>query len=165
MKKLICVALMLSLVLCLTACGGSGYKSVVGNYVEAMNDCDAEKILEAMPKEYIDYLEDQGMDKDDLIDELEYYLELMIEELEDEYGDDIKISYKITEDKKMDKDDLEDLQDEYDDMDLDIEIKEARELEIELTIKGDDDKDDDDLDLVVIKVDGEWYLDISSGLF
>ncbi len=165
MKKLLCVALILSLVVCLAACGGSGYKSLVGDYVEAMNDCDAEKMLDALPKEYIDYMEDQGIDEDDLIDELEYYLELMFEELEDEYGDDIKITYKITENKKMDKDDLEDLQDEYDEMDYDIDIEEARELEVELTIKGDDDKDTDDLDLIIIKVDGEWYMGLDNVLF
>jgi hypothetical protein len=103
-------------------------------------------------------------DEDDLVDMMEESFDMIHEQWEEEYGDDIKISYKIKDAKKMDKDDLEDLQDEYDDADIDIDIKQAYEVEVEVTIKGDDDDDEEDMDLVIIKVGGKWYLDTNSGL-
>lgn len=166
MKKLVCLLMVLVLALSLTACGGSGYKGVVKDMMKALEKADAEAMLKLYHEECIDTMIDGEWieDEDDLVDMMEESFDMIHEQWEDEYGDDIKISYKIKDAEKMDKDDLEDLQDEYDDADIDIDIKQAYEVEVEVTIKGDDDDDEEDMDLVIIKVGGKWYLDTNSGL-
>ena len=79
--------------------------------------------------------------------------------LEDEYGDDIKVSYKIKDKEKIDKDDLEDLEDDIKDTyDEKVKVSKGYELKIEMKIKGDDDKEKDTTKIKVYKIDGDWCL-------
>ena len=60
--------------------------------------------------------------------------------------------------KKADKDDLEELQELYDDT-FDADVKKAYKVKVKLTIKGKEDEDSEKANLYVVKVKGDgWKL-------
>lgn len=73
------------------------------------------------------------------------------------YNEDIEGSAKLSVDfkdkDKLDKDDLEDYED-----DLDVDIKKAYEVECKIKIKTKDDSDSYKKTFVVGKIDGDWYI-------
>ena len=84
-------------------------------------------------------------------------MELITGMLEEEYGDDIKISYKIKDKDKIDKDDLEELEDSIKDKyDEKVRVSKGYELKVKMKIKGDDDKDEDTTTIKVYKIEGDW---------
>ncbi len=137
---------------------GGGYKGAVKDFMSVMCDGKASKIEKLAPEEF---WEEEDIDVDDVVEGYEEYHEEFLENLEDEYGDDVKLSYDFKDSKKMDKDDLEDLaesiSDNYDYIDED-DVTAAYEVELETTIKGDDDDDEDDMELIVAKIGGDWYV-------
>lgn len=128
------------------------YSKVVDNYFKGMEKADAEMYLKAYP----DFIySDEDIDDDDMED--------MLEMFEDEYGENIKISYEITDETEIEKEDLENVEkyvlERYDE---EVKISGGYEVEVEATIKGDDDEDTDTNDMYIYKVDGEWvYLNVS----
>lgn len=130
---------------------GGGVEAPVKNFVKFINNGDTDALLKAFPESYTKDMEDYLKDVD----------AMMLRMMEQEYGDDYKVSYKITDKKKIDKDDLKDIEDEENEMleslDIDkIEIKDGYELEVELKVKGSEDEDEDELEISVYKVDGRW---------
>jgi len=106
-------------------------------------------------------LEEQFEDKkkSEIIDDLDELAEGILDNLEDEYGDDIKISVKYKDKNKIDKDDLEDLEEMYEDnYDSKVKISKGYEVEIKATIKGDDEKETDTTTLSVYKINGDWCI-------
>ena len=104
------VILVILIVLVNLLFGGGGYKKPVDNMVKAMETGKGKYLYKAMPEFLIEYqYEDEK--KSDIYDDLDESMELITGMLEEEYGDDIKISYKIKDKDKIDKDDLEDLED------------------------------------------------------
>lgn len=57
-------------------------------------------------------------------------------------------------------DDWNDIQDEYDA--LNIDIKAVYNLTVRMTVEGDDDEDTETSDITVLKIGSKWYLDIFS---
>ena len=157
------VALLIVLIVVLASLLGGGYKKPIKTYFAWMNgkSISESKIKSMLPKEVIEYLDDEAdMDLGDLAENLEDNQKDMVDMMEEEFGDDVKFSYKIEEADKMDKDDLADLKDSLKER-YDIpkkDVKAAYEVEIEVTIKGDDDKDTDDGELTVVKIGSKWYL-------
>ncbi len=136
--------------------GGGGYKKPIDNMINGIVKQDADKFLAAFPafmsKSMKGYIDDD-------------YLEDMYDELVDDYGKNIKITYKVTDKEKLDKDDLEDYQDEIKSWySKKVKITEGYELEVEMKIKGKDDSDENVDDIVVLKIDGEWCI-YGGGLF
>ena len=137
-----------------SAIAGGGYKKPVKNFEKALNKCDGELIAEAM-------LTDDMIDElDDDIDELDDMLEMLVEFAEDEYGKNVKFSIDINDKEKLDKDELEDIADEYEDQfDEKVKISKGYELDVTIKVKGKDGKDEEDSSLYVIKIKGEgWKL-------
>lgn len=127
---------------------GNNYKKPINNFFKGMEKADLDKYLSAFP-EFMEM--DENFEQEDL-DE-------MLEDLEDEYGDKIKISYKILDKEKIDKEDLEDLQDKIEDYyDEEVKVKKGYELSIKSTIKGKDDEESDTSTLEVYKIDGKWCI-------
>lgn len=156
------VALIVVIVLLASLLGGGGYKKPIKTYFAWMNgkSITESKVKSMYPEEILDLMDDAGMDLDDLVEVLEDSSKENLDSLEDAYGDDVKISYKIKEADKMDKDDLSEYKDDLKDM-YDIpkkDVKAAYEVEVEVTIKGDEDKDSNDMDLVVVKIGSKWCL-------
>lgn len=153
------VAIILVIVL-ISSLAGSGYKRAAKNYINGTLKGKYSAYEKMYPKEVWDYMEENV--SEDILDEdyFEDNYEDMIDYLEEEYGKDIKISYKITDKDKLDEDDLKDLRDSLKDT-YDMAKKDvtaAYELELEVTVKGDDDEDTNDMDIVVYKYDGKWYV-------
>ncbi|MFA5658886.1 MAG: hypothetical protein WC900_06340, partial [Oscillospiraceae bacterium] len=120
----------------------------IDNMIKGIENQDADIFLSAYPEFLADQM-DSYIDDDTMED--------MYDSFEDEYGKNIKISYKVTDKDKLDKDDLTDYEEEIDDYyDEKVDIAEGYEVEVELTIEGDDDNDNDDTDFVVLKIDGDW---------
>lgn len=166
---LICaaVAVVLVIVLIISLISNGGYKSAINNYI-GLFEGKSSKIEKIAPEEYWDYYEEQ-YDKSvkDIVKLYEDSWESREEELEEEYGKHIKISYDITDKEELDKNDLRDLATKLKDK-WGIKkknIKEAYELEIELKIKGSEDEDIQDLSCIAVKINGSWYLCNNNGYF
>ena len=105
------------------------------------------------------FIEGKDKKKSEIIDDLDELAEGILDNLEDEYGDDIKISVKYKDKNKIDKDDLEDLEEMYEDnYDSKVKISKGYEVEIKATIKGDDEKETDTTTLSVYKINGDWCI-------
>lgn len=131
---------------------GNGYKKPIDNYFKGMEKGNAETYLKAFP-EFMDM--DKNIDED--------YMEEMLDNLEDEYGEKIKVSYKITKKEKIKKDDLENVAKYIDEKyDEDVKVSAGYEVKVKATIKGKDDEDTDSQKMYVYKIDGKWkYMSIS----
>lgn len=99
----ICVLIVIVLVLVLigSLCTG-GPKQVVKEYYQAIEKCDAKKLLDTVPKDYLkEVMDEKDLTKRELLKEVQAYL--------DKYYsgyDDIKVS--ITDQEKLDRDDFSD---------------------------------------------------------
>ncbi len=137
---------------------GGGYKKPVDNMMKAIETGKGKYLYKSMPEFLIEY-EYEDEKKSEIYDELDESLEFITGMLEGEYGDDIKISYKVKDKEKIDKDDLEDLEDSIKDKyDEKVKVSKGYELKIKLKIKGDDDKDENTTKIKVYKIDGDWCL-------
>ena len=129
-----------------------GWKTPIDNYFKGMQKADAKMYLKAFP---------EFLDKDDTVDK--EYMEDMKENLEDEYGKNIKIKYEITKKEKIKKDELSKVQ-EYIEKKYDSKVKVSAgyEVKVKATIKGKDDEDTDTQKMYVYKIDGKWkYFSVS----
>lgn len=154
------VAVLILILVLVFALGSSGPEKAVDNYFDVMFNGKASKIEDLAPKAYWDYAAD---DKDVKVRDVkkiyEDYIDKIIDELEDEYGDDIKIRVKVVETDEVSKKTLDTMKDNlkkrYNIPKKDV--SKALELECEVTIKGDDDKDTDEIKLYAVKIKGDWY--------
>jgi len=124
---------------------------------------DWDTFVKAYPEEMFEDIEDSW----DLlgIDDGDEYMEFFIESLEESYGDNIKISYKILDKKELSSRKLKNLKSILEntyDIDADS-LKKAYEVELKTTIKGKDDKETNEKTITVGKLDGKWA--ILSGIF
>lgn len=99
----------------------------------------ADKIKKLAPKEYWEYLEEKGnMSVDDIIDECEEEMDDHLESLEEQYGKNIRTSYKVTKrvnlPKGMVKKIAESLNDKYDIKES--SVKAACIITYDKTVKG-----------------------------
>lgn len=151
------------IVLVFSSLFGGGYKKPVKDYVKALNHCDTKKLLSVMLpddkiKELKKEMKDSIIDWDALLDKIDESLEDNMEELEDDYGKNVKISAEILDKKKIKGDELEEIQEEYEDL-YDAEVKKAYKLNVEMTIKGKKDKETNKSSLYVVKVKGDdWKI-------
>lgn len=142
---------------------GGGYKSAIDNYFEGFEDTNAKKFMKAMPECQIEYLQESLKDYskfDSLAEYFEYLLEEALNKIEDEYGDDISISYEIKDKEELSEKELKDirkrLENNYDNDD--VKVTKGYEVEITAEIKGDDNSDEEDITVKVAKVDGDWCI-------
>ncbi|MCI7180563.1 MAG: zinc-ribbon domain-containing protein [Lachnospiraceae bacterium] len=168
---MIAVAVIAVIVIALvfTLFGGRSYKATVEKFVNAQFDADAEAIFELVPEKMIDYaLEEEGYDED----ELDEFIEERNEELQDQLdyierylGEGWTVSHEILTVEDVTGDDLDDLKDDYED--IDIKVSAAKTVEVELTVKSGETETSNSLDISLIKVGRSWYLDLESmgGIF
>lgn len=100
---------------------------------------------------------------DDKLDDVEEMLEKAWES-EFEEGKP-RVSYKVEDKDKLDKDELEDIEESIeaqlkalDADDDDVKVTKGYEYELEITTKYDGDKETEDETITVVKVDGKWCL-------
>ena len=144
--------------------GGRSYKATVEKFVDAQFDADAEAIFELIPKEMIDYIwEEEGYNDDEFdefIKEGNEALQNQLDYIERYLGEDWDVTYTILNTEDVTGDDLDDLKDDYED--IDIKVSAAKVVEIELTVKAGETETSNSLDVSVIKVGRSWYLDLES---
>ena len=161
------VIIVLAVVLFTTIFGG-GYKKAIDNYIKFAGEGNTKVITKMLPKEALKYLEDEeDFDLDEYIENFEEMYEDRVENLEEEYGKNIRFSYKITDKDELSEKKLNTLRDNLKDK-YDIakkDVKKAMKVEIEITTKGSDDKDTDDVELTIVNIKGSWYVCSSSGSF
>ncbi len=153
--------LILVLVLCLS---GGGPEKALDTYLDVIYRGKISKVEKIAPEKYWKSLDE---DMDDIEDNMKTVYKIAIRALEDEYGDDIKISYKITDKDEVTKSTLNEMKDNIKSK-YDIPKKtvtDACELEVDLTIKGDEDKETKEVSFFAVKVDGDWYICDARGNF
>lgn len=142
---------------------GRSAKGTAEAFMDAMIDADSEAMFELVPDKVMDYLmEEEGMTKRDLkemYEELDEELADTYEWMEDYYGGKLKITYEIVDEEDVDKDDLEDIKELYEE--VDVKVKDAKVFEIKMTMKVGSHKETQNLELTVIKVGGSWYIDVN----
>ena len=126
----------------------SDYETVIKEYAHAIETGNAKKYVEMMyiPKEYKEW-------KDEIIEEKimlfqgrhDYWAERL-------YSDDFKVSYKITENKKLSKADV------YEEFGFDDIDKDCLYIEAEFTFKSEYDSDSDDCYAFLLVDDGSWKI-------
>lgn len=172
MKKLSLILAFVLVMLSLASCGSAGYEAPVKNYFSAIQNENPEKMYKAVYDPfYIEYaLEERDLDEDEtdeLLDECKDMVKDAYERLEDNYGKNIKITYKLEDVRKFTKADVNYLgtylEDEYD-----YDAKKVQDVVVITAtsrVIGEEDNEAETAEAVVIKVSGKWYYSqIFSGL-
>lgn len=160
-KKIILIAvpavaliLILAILLGCVILPNTGYKGTINKYLNAIEKEDTDKYMELVNA----YDFDGNDDADDYIDD---YLKDLYDDLEYRYGENIKLSFKVTDADKLTDDRIKDIQDMYEEgEDCDnMEISKGYDVQGTLTIKGKDmDRDFEEISFIVIKEDGQWKI-------
>jgi hypothetical protein len=137
---------------------GSAYEKPVQKLMNAIEDQDAQLVVDVLPDEIVDLQLEYYEDEEELADDLASYI------FSDFEGyDSIKVSYKVTDREQLDDDEIDDLIDDYSyNLDVDLDITDAYDLDLDVDFKADGEKESESLSLTVIKIDGSWYLDLFS---
>lgn len=137
----------------------SGYESALNNYGKLMTGNI--KYLEKMaPKQYWSYVEDEeDMDFDEIKEEVEDTLEDRKDSLEDEYGKNVKVTFKVLDEEELSKRTLKKIQEALeDDYDMDVKVKKGYDLYVKMTVKGSEDKETAKQDITVVQIGSKWYM-------
>lgn len=151
--------------------GGRSYKKTIKEYVNAQfnySQDSIKKVVKLFPEGMWEQIVEQGMaegefeSEGEVIEFLEEQLKDAHETLEKYYGKDFKYSYKITEEEDLNKKDIHEIEEDWEDMDvkLEKEIKEGKEITIKVEVKSADGENavDNELDLQLVKVGRSWCL-------
>ena len=132
--------------------------------VNSAFDGDIKALVDLLPPDLMDYImEQEGISRSEYeteIDKAGTMLKNEIKSLSTEYGDDWKASQKILSETDVTGTDLEDLQDDY--SELNVKVIAAKKINVEITISGSEGQDSNTIDLYVVKVGNSWYLDVNS---
>ena len=146
----------------------SNPEKALDNYISVVCNGKVNKLEKLAPAEYWEYLEDENdVSMKDAEEQMEELNKTLIRGLEDEYGDNIKVSYKILEKDDASSSDLDSMKD-YIKSNYDIpkkSVTDAVELEVELTVRGDDDEETTESTFYAVKVGGDWYICRVNGSF
>ena len=154
------------LVIILVLIFGSPYKKALNKYFDAMEDCNGKKYISATMCDFMkDAAEDDLDDYDSLEESYDDYLEEIRDANEEEYGENIKISYKVNEKEELDEDDIESytskLENYTDDKETEIKLTEGYKIKTTFKVKGsevDSGNDEEKATYIVGKVNGKWVI-------
>ena len=146
--------------------GGLSYKLVAKNYIKYDVAADAAKVYKLVPKKVVDDIkEDMELedadDWKDWVEDISEGREDAYKAVEDRLGGKLKVSYKISDTQNLKGDELEDIQDWYEE-EFDIKVKAAKVVEFDVELKGRDDKEEYTVEITLIQVGLFWYVDIYS---
>ena len=140
---------------------GGGYNKALDTYLKARMMYQCEDAEDLMPEEAWDTFEkERFMDADDFEEYMDIQREYQVEELEYEYGSNLKFSYKVTKEKAISDGNLKKigkaLAKEYGIKAGDV--KKGYDLTLDATIKGSEDSDTTDYECSVVLIDDDWYV-------
>lgn len=139
-----------------------GYEKPIDNMCKAISKNDGKALANAFPEYLNDMIEDK-MDSD--YDDIEEYYEEellynIVDRLEDEYGENIKVKYKVLKKKEIKNSELKDLEDDIEDLyDEKVDVEKGYEVKVKMTVKGKDDDEEDTDWINVYKIDGKWCIE------
>lgn len=135
-----------------------GYKKPLNEMIDGMNKCDTEKVISAMiPEDALKKAKkDSLLNWDKVLEKADDALETSKDLLEKQYGKNVKYSIKFLDKEKIKGDDLDDIEDEYDDK-FDAEISKAYKVDAEMKVKGKKDEDSNEVSFYVVKVKGDGW--------
>jgi hypothetical protein len=137
--------------------GTPSYRDTVGNLVYAISHADARSLFQLVPAEMIDsYLLEEGIEKRDLMEQVQQELELAQEELLTTYGEEWNITHEILDARQILEDELLQLQEEY--RELELEISEALVVDLALMVESDSTAEDANAQILLLKIGGSWYI-------
>ena len=153
----IAVALIIIIAI-IASIASSGWKKPIKNFFKGIENTNVETYLKTMSEAKIDYLDEMY---DDYEESQEEWLEDTMDTLEDDFGKNVKFSYKIVEKEEMKNRDLKDIEETYEEIyEEKVDVSKGYEVDVEYSIKGKEDKEKDlDATFYVVKVDGEWVLE------
>ena len=126
------------------------YEQPVKNMIEGLSEANADKFLKAFPE----YISEQMK-----LVFTEDYLKETVKKAEEEYGANLKMSYKITDKADIAEEDLREMEEEVkESFGKEIKISKGYKLGVEVTTKGDDTEDKEVDEFKVYEVDGKWYM-------
>lgn len=140
---------------------GRSSNDVVKCFIDAVNDCDVEKIMSVIPEKFIDYTIKEGdySNKKEVVEDMKLSLEELRDEMLESYGDNSKITYKIIgEDNK--KDYIDEIN-EFCELQYGckVAISDYKKVNVKISIRnGKDYKESESIWLAMIKIDDSWYL-------
>ena len=140
---MICVliVIVLALVLIGSLCTG-GPKQVVKEYYQAIEKCDAKKLLDTVPKDYLkEVMDEKDLTKRELLKEVQAYLD----------------KYYSGYDEKLDRDDFSDYFDFDLEEDADLEIKKAVQFDLKVRYQSDEGKQTEKEEFIVFRYENGWY--------
>ena len=142
------------------------YTSAIDNFLDFSIKGDIEALEKLAPADFWQELEDEyDVKVNDIKDDLKNMVKSQVEELEEDYGKNIRVYYDVIDEYEMDEYDLDDIKDTLKD-NYGIASKSVNkgfEVEIEATIKGSEDEDTNEIDLTLVQIGGNWYyIDIFS---
>ena len=153
------LCVIVAVVLLVYTLGGRSYKKTIDTFVTSQFAVDAQSIVELLPEKVLDKeLEETGYSKTELVEETNDSLKKQVDYIDQYLGDDLKLSYKMTNVEDVTGDDLNDLKSNYED--INVKVSAAKTVEVEFTLKGDETEISNSLEVSVIKVDRSWYLDL-----
>ncbi|MDO5808036.1 MAG: hypothetical protein Q4P26_06515 [Lachnospiraceae bacterium] len=141
---------------------GGQEKKLIKNFVKAEMEGNAKTLINMLPDEVIRVAEKDGMDKEELTDQMDEMLQSVQGSLKSMLGEDWNYSYKIQKMEKMSQEEIQEKEKDYADEECELDIKEGRTVTVELTIKGKDIENSQEIDIGIIKVGKKWYLDAMS---
>ena len=138
----------------------SDYEDAVELFVDVFYKGKTDKIKKVFPKAMIEYAaEDEGVTEQDIYDMFIEQADSVVEAAEARFGEDYKVTYKITDSEKVGKSDLKDIKEFLSENGVDEDdVTEAYAITIELKIKGEDDENSNEIKTNAIKIDGNWYI-------
>ncbi len=162
LKIVAIIAMLVMSMYMLTGCGNNeskkdkkadnveGYEQPIKYLVEGLSEANSEKFLKAFPG-FISEQVKQYFDAD--------YLQTALDRAEDEYGANVKMTYKVTGKEEISEDDLKDMaEDVKDSYDEEVEITKGYVVDVEITTKGDDTEDTEEDSFDVYEIGGNWYV-------
>ena len=143
----------LIVVLVIVIVSKNSLNGTVKAFVKAVNDRDAEKVVDLLyPEEVMNIAEEEY---DDLRDELVEQVEGLFENFDDDYGDDWEVDFKVKKIKDVKGDDLEEIKEAFED-EYDFKITDAKKITIKMHIKGEEDSETETETFCVYKCGDGW---------
>lgn len=176
MKRYICLLLALCSVLAAFGCSKPDGTQPTESYKEAVASfCnfliyDIKDIRGFAPADFWDYMKnEEGFDieSDEAKANVALYIEKNREITVSDYGENVKISHKITEEKELNQPSI-DAKLEFIGETYGIDrgrILEVKRVTVEFTIKGEGGELKNTIDILPVNIDGKWYPCTTKGYF
>ena len=132
---------------------------VVTEFYNASNQCDADLMLNLVPKAYQDYfMEEYDLDNSSLKKAVQDYLEDNLETLEEvHYGNNIETNVTVNSIQELNKSDIDDMNSWHNEANIPLKVEACYACKLVVNTKGDNKDDTFEKNQTIIKVDGKWY--------